>query len=171
MEESIMKKIITSAICLLISQNSLALFCPGNFNQINIGDSLESVIQQCGAPSSQTTATNTDNLPQEWNYYFKLSPTDQATMRATIAFAEGKATNMSINMIGVSVTAICGPTIQIGDTTKAIKKACGSPAFITQSSLPGSSTTPLTKTTTLIYQTPSATVSLTFENGKLTGRT
>jgi hypothetical protein len=122
----------------LISSPAFAMLCPGNFNTINVGDTLESVIQQCGKPDSYKTYDSTADAPQEWNYYVQvpsqlygtIGSSGQASLKTTVGFAEGKVSNISVNGIGVSTTAICGGTIQIGDTQDAVQKTCGKPQFI-----------------------------------------
>ncbi|MES2217862.1 MAG: DUF2845 domain-containing protein [Pseudomonadota bacterium] len=164
------------------STNSLALLCPGNFNQINMGDTVESVIAACGKPAGQTSTENTEEGPQEWNFYVQvaaayvpnLNTTSQATLKTTIAFDKGKVTNMSVNGVGVSNTAICGPTIQVGDTMDSVKSACGKPAFINRGTGSQAGTedpnSKNTKTTTLTYTSAGNQISLIFENGVLTDR-
>jgi hypothetical protein len=127
------KKLFFAAVVCLATTPALAMLCPNNFNEINYGDSIDAVKQQCGAADSEKTSETKENLPQEWNYYVQVSPTDQATLKTTVAFNQGKVTNMSVNGIGVSTTAICGGNnIAVGDSQDSVKAACGKPAFINQ---------------------------------------
>jgi hypothetical protein len=164
------KKILGVIILTLSSVPAYAMFCPGNYNQINMGDSIAQVTSACGAPSSQSSADSSEEQPQEWTYYVKSQPTDQSTLRMTVAFVKGVVTNMSVNGIGLTNTQICnGNTTQVGDTEKSVKQTCGAPAFINQSNTPASKED-ITKVTKYIYNSPTGNVELTFENGKLTGR-
>ncbi len=162
-----LKKILISALLMALATPSFAIFCPGGFNQINIGDTLEQVKQQCGAPTTQKESESKDKLPQEWNYYLQMSPTDQATLKTTIAFNHGKVTNMSVNGIGVSSTAICnGNNVSVGDTDESVTRACGKPAFIQQGNI---NVPPPTKVMEFNYTSDAGTSTLIFENGVLTG--
>ncbi len=156
---------------LTLSTSTFAMLCPTNFQSISVGDSIDMVTTACGKPLSQTTHVSTTSLPQEWNYYVKSTPTDQATLKMTVAFDQGVVTNMSVNGIGVSNTAICGNTVQVGDTVKTVQSACGKPAFIMQGNAPqsvtGDENPASTKVTELTYNTGASIVTLTFENGRL----
>ncbi len=152
-------------ILLALNTPAFALFCPNNFNEIHIGDSLEMVKLQCGEPTAEKTSENNLDTPQEWVYYVQMSPTDQATLRMTVAFNHGTVTNMSVNGIGVSATAICNNTnVSVGNSVQSIRQICGEPAFISRGSAPTTS-----KVTTLNYGTGSGTT-LTFEEGVLKSR-
>src|SRR3990167_9584669 len=154
-----MKKFIL--ILLLFTTKSFAIFCPTNFTQINYGDTIDQVIQQCGQPDSQKESTQTnDNAPQEWNYYISqtvsmnaLQPSTTGTLKTTVTFDNnGKAINISVNGIGVGSSAICGQQIQLGDTRDNVKAACGKPAFINKEVNPDLSTASSSaKITTFIY--------------------
>jgi hypothetical protein len=158
------KKMFFTAVAALTTTPALAMLCPNNFNEINVGQTIEQVKQQCGAPDAEKTSDSKSDLPQEWNYYVQVSPTDQATLKTTIAFNKGKVTNMSVNGIGVSTTAICGGNnISVGDTEDSIKTACGKPAFINQGNVSAAATT---KITDLTY----GTAVLEFEDSVFTGK-
>jgi hypothetical protein len=161
------KKIFFTAVAALAATPAFAMLCPNNFNEITVGQTMEQIKQQCGPPDSEKSSDSKSDLPQEWNYYVQVSPTDQATLKTTIAFNKGKVTNMSVNGIGVSTTAICGGNnISVGDTEDSIKTACGKPAFINQGNVNGG--TP-TKVTDLTYGGTQAVV-LEFEDGVFTGK-
>lgn len=135
--------------------------------QINYGDTIKDVIKTCGKPDSQTSSESSAAKSQEWVYYIKTNPSDQATLRTTIAFDKDKVTNISANGYGVSYTQICGGnTVQVGDSQDSVTKACGKPGFINKDS---NDKTEPTTTTELIYNNPSKTV-LIFENGHLKDR-
>ncbi|HVE44435.1 MAG TPA: DUF2845 domain-containing protein [Gammaproteobacteria bacterium] len=166
---------------LMISPSiAFAFFCPTNFNQINVGDTLQTVIQQCGKPDAQNeTKKADDNVAQEWNYYVTqavaLNTTQggEGTLKTTITFDKtGKAINISVNGIGVGASSICGNPIQLNDTKDAVKAACGEPTFINKQA-PGADTGGAPKETTvtqIIYNKVNPPKTLTFENGKLVGQ-
>ena len=180
---------LTLIFAFIFPISSYAFFCPTNFNQINVGDSIDQVTTQCGKPTTQETKEQAGEVAQEWSYYISqtvaTATTDQAqgTLKTQITFdASGKAVNISVNGIGVGSTTVCGQTtIQLGDTREAIKAACGDPVFIrkqdttTPPSGPQQPTNtlgqpqPSTKITTFTYSS-NPPVTLTFENGKLTGK-
>jgi len=165
-----LKRISLLCTLLFTSSTAFALLCPGNFNQINIGDNLADVQKKCGKPVSQKTTDSIPNVPQEWNYYLKLSPTDPATLKTSVAFAGGRVVNISVNNVGITNTSICGSTIQVGDTVDTVKAACGKPAFIMQNNGPASEvqkTDPASKNVDLTYNSGMGTVVLHFENGIL----
>ena len=175
LKESKMEKKCLLLCALLISPSSFAFFCPTNFNQINFGDSIEQVIQQCGKPDNQTGSIMTDDskVPQEWDYYisqsvssFSMTPM-QGTLKTAITFdGTGKAISMMVNGIGVGSSTICnGNTVQLGDTQETVKKACGTPSFISKQT----SAEPLPQiVVSIITYNTNPPVILKFENGKLT---
>jgi hypothetical protein len=159
------KNIFLTTLLFVITTPTFAFFCPTNFNEIKNGDTIDQVKIQCGKPTAESESTSKINMPQEWNYYVQMSPTDQATLKTTIAFTKGKATNMSVNGIGVSSTAICaGNNISVGDTQESITRACGKPAFINQGN---QSNAAAIKVVELTYVGTSTAI-LVFENGILT---
>src|SRR5688572_24511187 len=91
-----------------ISFPTYAMFCPTNFTQIEIGDSMEKVKQQCGKPDEEKTQKSTANQPQEWNYYVKADPTQSTTMKMSVAFADNKVMNITVNGTTLVTTPICG---------------------------------------------------------------
>jgi hypothetical protein len=159
---------------------SIAMFCPKNFNQISIGDSLEQVLAQCGRPDvlKESKKIN-DNIPQEWSYFIPQAVSSntfnqaQGTLKASVAFdGEGKAINISVNGIGVGATGLCGKYVKLGDTRETIQTACGDPALVnrrtnaqTGQPLQGQEI----KVMELTYSSIPPVV-LVFENGKLTER-
>lgn len=151
------------------------MFCPKNFNSINIGDSLDTVIKACGKPDAKKTSKKQPFQAQEWVYYIASYPGMQGTLKTTVAFDNsGKVVNISVNGAGLSETQICNvqgnnPTIQFGDTTDKIEAACGKPAYINQTSAANGAPKP-TEITELQYNASPTTVTLVFENGKLTER-
>lgn len=168
-----MKKIISIAvISAIITTPAYALFCPTNYNQINLGDSIDQVQQQCGAPDSQTKTQADAPVPQEWSYYVQPDPLKPNTLKVTVAFdASGKATNVGVNGTSLVTTQICGgKNIHLGDTQDQIKAACGSPQIVNkmQPVVGAPAPTPTEVVTFKYNSTPPAV--LTFTNGKLTER-
>ena len=161
-------------LLLLFPTTSFAFFCPTNFAQINVGDSIEAVTQQCGKPSKQETKEVKPEVPQEWNYFISRAPSPgstttntQGTLKLQIVFdANGKVINMSVNGLSSGQTAICGNSIQVGDMLEKIKATCGSPTMINKQD-ESLNTTPPKKITTFTYNTTPESTTLTFEDGKL----
>lgn len=152
---------------LLFPVSCLALFCPGSFNNISMGDSLETVVATCGNPASINEYNKPAKVPQEWNFYQRLNPTDTGTMKVTVAFEDNQVINISVNGIGMGSTNICGNTaINVGDSMDRIEQICGKPAFINMAQ---GSYAMGAKVTEITYA-GSPPVKLTFEDGKLIKR-
>ena len=166
-----MKRIFLTTLPLLLSTTSFAMFCPNNFNQIAPGDTLDSVKQQCGDPQSEESKDIAPAQPQEWVYYLKTDPSNQMTTRITVGIENDKVANITISGLSVSTTQYCiGGSISVGDSSKNVTKVCGKPALVNQTNNntpPGAPVPGSTKVTKLQYTTPTATITLTFENGIL----
>lgn len=162
-----MKPFILLMSVLLYSHSVFALFCPNNFNIINIGDSIDKVKQQCGDPAEETSKQVKAPTPQQWDYYLQPQA-NFASMKASIVFRDDKVINISINGAGISKSNICNKPVQTGDTMKQVKEACGDPYFITESS-PASDAAPPKEMTEWLYNSTPATT-LVFENGALIDR-
>jgi hypothetical protein len=161
---------LTSILLFTMSNTCFAAFCPTNFNNIQNGDSIEDVIKQCGKPSSEKTQTVRETPAQEWTYFINQQTAAQASLRLIINIDKDKVNNIQLGPGNVTNTAVCGTTIQIGDTAKAVEGACGKPNFVSVSA----GTNPQenanfggTKVTELTYSNAATTVTLTFENGVL----
>lgn len=173
-----MKKQLGFLIALsLYSASSFAFFCPTNFNQINIGDSLDQVTQLCGKPLQQTTTATEEKVPQQWEYYLpqpggSFATQSQGTTKMIVTFdPNGSVLNITMNGLGIGATPLCGGNIiRIGDNMEAVKRACGAPGFINkqQTAATNTSTTPdpQNQTVTLIYS-GNPPVTLVFQGGKL----
>jgi hypothetical protein len=160
--------LMTIAAC-LFANASYAMLCPSNFKEIYIGDSIETVLAQCGTPDSQSSSEIQPSKPQEWVYYIKMNPTDQLFVRTTVAVVDDKVANITVNGISLANTAICGGNnIQVGDAAKTIKSYCGDPAVVNETNAPPKPAA-INKATVFIYMSPNKTA-LTFENGKLKSR-
>jgi hypothetical protein len=163
----VMKKFVMFFFLLMLSNQNFAMFCPNGFNQIEIGYTLQQVIQQCGYPASKKTMKESENQPQEWNYYVKPDPSQPTTLKMSIAFdGNGKVVNITVNGTSLVNTTICGAAIQVGDTTGAITTACGKPAFTNQGQQNNQSTIEITE---VVYQTTPP-VTLMFKAGVLKER-
>ena len=169
-----MKKIL-GIIFTLSSSSAFALFCPNGFNQMDIGDTVQQVTTQCGAPASQKTYKVTDDhKPQEWSYYVKVDPTQTASVKMVVGFdANQKVVNITVNTQNLASTPLCNNRmISVGNDTKMVKAACGDPAFVYMSDAKppnGQSNVTETEVTEFTYATTPP-VTLTFENGKLKNR-
>lgn len=167
------KKTFYITLILLFSTPTFALFCPKNFNQINIGDSLDTVAAVC-PPDEIKTYEATQMVPQEWEYFQKLAqaievyPPLQGSVKMTVSFVNNKVVNLTVNGIGVSMTEVCKGPIKLGDSMDTIKATCGSPASVAELTPPGGINPP-PQITDLIYHTKPP-VTLVFTSGKLTER-
>ncbi len=172
-----MKKIILPLGLLFYAGQAAAMFCPTGFNQINIGDTIEQVTQQCGAPDSKKTDKEIlDTTPQVWTYYVKYDPSQPGTVQMMIAFdASQKMINITVNGTSLSNSSLCGGNVQLGDTTASVKKACGAAALVNKGETQNSNAVtnnnqPSTETTTFKYTSQGTPTTLIFMNGKLKER-
>lgn len=163
-----MRKFILWSLFFIYSLPANAMFCPNNFNSINIGDTLEQVKQQCGKPDAEKQTTTEISGPQEWSYYLKsansINNSATLTLKMNVAFSDNKVININLNGISLTTTAFCGSTITVGDTEENVQSVCGKPAFVNKSQ--ASNNTP-SKITELKYNTTPP-VKLIFLAGKLT---
>lgn len=154
---------------------AFAFFCPNNFSQIDMGNTIDQVTAACGKPTKEETKDQEPTVPQEWSYYVPQTVASDSmqqqsgTLKTTVTFdKDGKAINISVNGIGVGSSTICGGTIQLGNTLDQIKSACGKPSFVNkQQPEPGAGAEQKkSKITTFTYGDKT----LTFTDGILTGR-
>jgi hypothetical protein len=158
------------AICIaLCSTPAFSMFCPTGFNQMNLGDTIDQVTQQCGKPDTQIEKKEEPSQPQEWVYYVKPDPSQSGTLKLSIAFdADKKIINMTMSDMSIMNTPICGPAVQVGDTADSVKKSCGDPAFVNKGMPQGKTSQPIL-ITEFVYNTNPPTT-LIFENGQLKER-
>jgi hypothetical protein len=157
---------------LVVSTPSLAMFCPKGFNEMNLGDSPDTVIATCGKPDEQTSNKKAANQPEAWVYYIVGSPGSPGTLKTEVAFdVTGKVINISVNGAGVSQTPICNnKMIQFGDSKETVKAACGAPAYVNPNAKPDDVAAPdAIETTTFIYKTDPV-ITLIFKDNKLVER-
>lgn len=175
-----MKKLIFCLTFSTLSAPAFAMFCPNGFNQINIGDTIEQVQQQCGQPDFKKTEKAEANVPQEWNYYVtpqmnqymqtrtRIGP--QASVKMSIAFKDGKAVNITVNGMSLAATTICDrKNIAVGDTMQTIKSACGDPVYVNKTDQKSNQEQKPDEITTYKYNSTPPTI-LIFQNGKLQSR-
>jgi hypothetical protein len=119
--------------------SSYAFFCPSNFNQVDIGYTIDQVTLQCGAPDKEETQDPEVTVPQQWDYFVPQTVVvgnsfmqQQGTYTSFTFDASGKVMNISVNGVGMANTAICGPTLALGASSDQVKAACGSPGFISK---------------------------------------
>lgn len=133
-----MKRLAGVLFSLLLPGMAHAFFCPTNFSQINIGDTLDHIKQQCGKPDKEEMIDDAVSEPQEWNYYLpqavQINTVDtpiQGSMKVQFSFnLAGNIINMSVNGIGVGATTICnGQYLALGDNKDKVEAACGKPAI------------------------------------------
>ncbi len=171
-----MKKTFALLLLLGFYTPAFALFCPTNFNQINIGDTIAQVQAQCGKPDFQKTTKEEGKGPQEWNYYVAPSTHgygapnmpggQQASLKMAIAINGGKVLNITVNGMSLASTTICGNSVSVGDSIESVQGACGKPVFVNKSSQDDSKPTEVT----LYKYNSTPAVTLTFENGVLKDR-
>src|SRR5207244_256348 len=106
------------------------------------GDTLAQIEKACGKPVSSKTTEKEPNVPQEWTYYVALPVKPgaigpAASVKMTIAFANGRAMNITAQATSLASTSLCGPTISVGDTIQTIEAACGTPGFVQKQVSPG----------------------------------
>lgn len=154
---------------LFYASQSFAIFCPTNVNQIDVGNTLEQVTAQCGAPDKVKSSKTKGDQPQTWDYYVRMDPTLPGTLKMEINFVHNKAVNMSVNGAGLTSTSICGGTINFGDSMEQIKSVCGEPANVSVSNPPNAPEVKETENLIATYNGPPVTL-LIFEDGKLKER-
>lgn len=163
---------------LFFPATSFAIMCPMNFNQIQTGNTIEQVIQQCGNPEKKEDKNVPVEGPQEWSFMVPQTVASNTmtqvtgTLKSSFAFdKDGRIINISVNGIGVGSTQICnGMTISLGDTREMVRNSCGKPAYINREQVSDNNPDPKShKITTFIYNTSPPT-RLIFIDGKLSER-
>lgn len=156
----------------------LAWMCPGNFNQVSIGDSVLQVKQQCGQPGTENIFIREPNVPQEWKYFITVNqpygmtytpsnnPPPRATIRMSVTFVNDKAINITVEDQSLTSTSACGATVSTGDSQKSVERSCGKPVFIQKQADSNVKGIPITE---LIYNNAPPNTFI-FEYGKLTDR-
>lgn len=162
---------------IFIPSLSFGFFCPTNFSQINMGDSIDTVTKACGKPDAIDEREEKPLSPQEWNYYLTQPmgapvnfPVQAApSQKTTFAFdANGIVVNITVSGLGAGSTSLCGPLVQLGDNIDKVTAACGRPSFISTQDA-SLSDQPKVKVTEFSYMNPPS--KLIFKDGKLTQKT
>ena len=175
-----MKKLTMGLTLAILSTHcieSLAMFCPKGFNQINTGDTMNQVTLQCGPPDAKKTYSSPIPQPQEWDYFVKPDPSQSGTLKMAVVFdANQKVANITVNAQSLMSTPLCSPAaaqnntpgISVGDSMEKVKAQCGQAMFVNLGQSQGnpSSPAPSNEITEFTYNTTPVTI-LTFENGKL----
>lgn len=164
-----MKNYLLFISAFIYSHCAFALFCPSNFNTIDLGYTIQQVKQQCGEPIKETAHKTTPIGPQQWDYYLQPKP-NYGTMRLSVVISDGQAINISVNGSVIAQTPICGQTIKQGDKLDAIKKACGTPSFVTDSVVDAKTSQAQEKNIVELQYNSTPKITLVFENGRLKER-
>lgn len=163
-----MKKIFLLIGLSWVTTSSYAFFCPTNLQQINFGDSLEQVTQQCGKPNTERKIlVNPDDAPQEWVFN-----NNDGTAQVRLMFIKQHISSITENGMPIATTNICGGNIAVNDSMDAVKLTCPAPTLINKdnNNLPKEDEKDFsTGTVEFGYQT-SPPVTLVFTDGKLTGK-
>jgi hypothetical protein len=152
-----------------------AFFCPNNFNQIQLGYTIDQVNTACGKPDKEVSKDAEPPTPQEWNYFTAPAASPSAYIQASnplkisIQFdKDGKVIYISVNGVSMGSSTFCGnTTIQLGNSIEQIKAACGKPETINkqQAQTASGEQAPKSKETTYTYGNKT----LVFTDGVLTG--
>lgn len=159
----------------IATNNAYAVMCPNNFNTVNIGDSVEQVIAQCGKPEDKKEYKVDVDVPQEWSYYVVVAPPNPATVQMTIVFVNKKVANITVNAMSLVSTNLCGGTpntngvgtVNVGDDMDTVKASCGKPTFTKKGEASGSDSKIDVTELTYTGQSP---YMMYFENGKFQSR-
>lgn len=164
-----MKKIMSflAGIVLLVaaSPSFATIQCPGNTNFVSVGDSINSVIQQCGLPQRTIQLKTASAL---WTY--NLMSFGKNSIGFSLLFNGNTVAKMSTTE-GVTKTSIKCPngSVQIGSTPRQVVQACGQATTITN--LSAQAQKRQGKIVHLIYQLQHYLPETTFifKNGQLVG--
>ncbi len=180
---------IGGLICLLILPATLlAMSCNNGAGIVYMGDSLQTVLQQCGEPSAQKKQLQVLDTAQTWVYDIPHAY-DPGFTRMTVYFRNDKVSNIHIlehyvvpicrqGLVQVGTvmttqttcgdwdyttlyTSLCRYGFGLGDTTETVAARCGNPTQM--SDLKNNSI----ETLILQYTNQGANDVLTIENGKL----
>lgn len=115
------------AIFSILPTLTFAMFCPTNFKSIDIGDTLDFVLQECGFPTTQYKYEKSLNLAQSWDYYIKSLPFDPATTKLQVLFKDDKIVNIQITESNSISTEVCESTEFSLGKPKAVQTTCHKP--------------------------------------------
>lgn len=168
-----MIKYLLQASMLILPGTAFAFFCPTNFQDIQMGDTKETVLQKCGQPASQKEVAAPDTGPQEW--IFNVTPTtavsgqgsvNKGSVRMSVMLQDNKILNIFANGMSMPSTTICGTSISVGTTADQLKAACGMPTMVNKGTPSGNAPAPSIE---MLYNSRPP-VTLIFQDGKLTGK-
>lgn len=120
-----MKKMISSIVSIFLLTVTAPAFatiqCPGNTNFVSVGDSINSVMQQCGAPQKTIRIKTEVAL---WTY--TLMSFGKKQIGFTLLFNGNSVAKISTTE-GVTKSAMQCPNgqVQIGSTPRQVVQACG----------------------------------------------
>jgi len=130
-----MKSCFLTSLLLIFSilpNSAFAFFCPNNFQIVQPGDTIDSVIQRCGKPDSTRKIQGAFTGSQEWIYNVNVA--NQGSLRMSVMLLDDKITNITSNNMSLTTTTICGAPVALGDTSASLKSACGDPALVNRGS-------------------------------------
>lgn len=159
------KSFLQAAAMILVPGTALAFFCPNNFQDIQIGESQDSVLQKCGKPDSQKEIAPANNGPQEWIFNITTAA-GQGSLRMSVMIQDNKVLNIFANGMSMPSTSICGTAVSVGTTADQLKAACGMPTLINKGTPSANSPPPMVE---MLYNSRPP-ITLIFEDGKLKER-
>lgn len=173
-------------LSILFSTTTYAIFCPTNFTNIELGDSLQSVISQCGKPSAFNEYKSNGITALQWSFLIRPFDSNKGLKKLKVVFVANQVKNITIedevdcqlgdpacqtsqNLENVYSTQACGFPIKVGDTQQVVQVACGKPIMQQQVQLDDPSNTSTLKMAAALYEGPPR-VLLIFENNVLRER-
>ncbi|MEK6731253.1 MAG: DUF2845 domain-containing protein [Pseudomonadota bacterium] len=167
-----MKKILLLTLILIMPGAYAAsyFFCNKTNQYVSLGDSLDQVQANCGAPASTTTKTIPNQKTQKaerWIYDYKPNsiPAEPQKNALVVTFVDNKATSIASS----GQTPPCRSDVQLkkGDSPTLLYQYCKQPSQKQTITLPDG---PDQTQTIITYPNgQDATIQLTFTDGKLTG--
>lgn len=119
-----MKFLILCLSLLALPIAAYAIFCPSNFNNIDIGDSIEQVLKQCGPPASQNTYTLAQPVAEQWDYYIRTNPFNRTTSKMSVVFKDNQVINITLNITATTNNLLCQEALDKKLSQTAIETAC-----------------------------------------------
>lgn len=116
-------KYFISFLLFIFSVVSYAMFCPTNFESINIGDSIDKVKMICGQPNSEQNSQG-QSSSEEWHYYVKSSAVSQATLPMIIVMQNNRVINITIDNLISNNGQVCQAFKTGGGDNKIVQTFC-----------------------------------------------